>query len=148
MDNKCLNDIFVTPLKKISTYGGDVMHALKSSDNGFNAFGEAYFSTVNHGEIKAWKKHTIMYCNLVVIEGEVKFNLFDDRQTSQTQNQNMSLSLSRDNYVRLTIPPYIWFGFKGLGNNNVILNMASLIYDPEEVINLPLNNSIISNIVW
>ena len=35
-----------------------------------------------------------------------------------------------------------------LSSNNVILNMASLIYDPEEVINLPLNNSIIPNIDW
>ena len=89
-----------------------------------------------------------MYCNLVVIEGEVKFNLFDDRQTSQKQSQNMSLSLSKNNYARLTIPPNIWFGFKGLGENNVILNMASLIYDPEEVINLPLNNTIIANVDW
>ncbi|SVD06523.1 uncharacterized protein METZ01_LOCUS359377 [marine metagenome] len=121
---------------------------MRRDEDGYNGFGEAYFSTVDQGEIKAWKKHRTMYCNLVVIEGEVKFNLFDDRQTSQTQSQNMSLLLSRNNYARLTIPPHIWFGFKGLGQNNVILNMASLIYDPEEVINLHLNNSIIPNIDW
>ena len=137
-----------TPLSVFSGEKGAVLRAMRRDEDGYNGFGEAYFSTVDQGEIKAWKKHTIMYCNLVVIEGEVKFNLFDDRQTSQTQSQNMSLLLSRNNYARLTIPPHIWFGFKGLGHNNVILNMASLIYDPEEVINLPLNNSILPNIDW
>ena len=145
---KDIDGVIFTPLKIISVADGDILHGMKISEEGYQGFGEAYFSTVDQGGIKAWKKHTIMYCNLVVIEGKVKFNLFDDRQTSQTQNQNMALSLSRNNYARLTIPPNIWFGFKGLGQNNVILNMASLIYDPEEVINLPLNNTIIANVDW
>ena len=143
-----IDGVIHTPLSVFPGEKGSVLRAMRKDEDGYNGFGEAYFSTVDQGVIKAWKKHTIMYCNLVVIEGEVKFNLFDDRQTSQTQSQNMSLLLSRNNYARLTIPPHIWFGFKGLGHNNVILNMASLIYDPEEVINLPLNNSIIPNIDW
>ena len=143
-----IDGVINTPLSIFPGEKGSVLRAMRKDDDGYNGFGEAYFSTVDQGKIKAWKKHTIMYCNLVVIEGEVKFNLFDDRKTNQTQSQNMSLLLSRNNYARLTIPPHIWFGFKGLGHNNVILNMASLIYDPEEVINLHLNNSIIPNIDW
>ena len=50
-----LDDILVTPLKRIPTVGGDVMHGLKKSDNGFNGFGEVYFSWVEQGAIKAWK---------------------------------------------------------------------------------------------
>lgn len=143
-----IDGVIHTALSVFPSEKGSVLRAMRKDEDGYNGFGEAYFSTVDQGEIKAWKKHTIMYCNLVVIEGEVKFNLFDDRQTSQTQSQNMSFLLSRNNYARLTIPPDIWFGFKGLGKNNVILNMASNIYDSEEVINLPLDNSIISNIDW
>ena len=141
-----IDGVIHTPLSVFTGEKGAVLRAMRRDDDGYNGFGEAYFSTVGQSEIKAWKKHTMMYCNLVVIEGEVKFNLFDDRQTSQTQGQNMSLLLSRNNYARLPIPPHIWFGFKGLGHKNIILNMASLIYDPEEVINLPLKNSIIPNI--
>ena len=48
-----LDDILVTPLKRIPTVGGDVMHGLKKSDNGFNGFGEVYFSWVEQGAIKA-----------------------------------------------------------------------------------------------
>ena len=143
-----IDGVIHTPLSVFTGEKGAVLRAMRRDDDGYNGFGEAYFSTVDQSKIKAWKKHTVMYCNLVVIEGEVKFNLFDDRQTNQTQTQNMSLLLSRINYARLTIPPHIWFGFKGLGHNNVILNMASLIYDPEEVINLPLNNAIIPIIDW
>ena len=68
-----LNNILVTPLKRLSTPGGDVMHVLKNSDNGFNGFGEVYFSWVERGTIKAWKCHQHMTLNLVVPLGEVSF---------------------------------------------------------------------------
>ena len=90
-----IEGVIHTPLSVFPGEKGSVLRAMRKDDDGYNGFGEAYFSTVAQGEIKAWKKHTIMYCNLVVIEGEVKFNLFDERQTSQTQSQNMSLLLSK-----------------------------------------------------
>ena len=68
-----LMDIVKTPLKRIPTVGGDVMHALKYSDNGFNGFGEVYFSWVERGAIKAWKCHQKMTLNLVVPLGEISF---------------------------------------------------------------------------
>jgi dTDP-4-dehydrorhamnose 3,5-epimerase len=68
-----LNDILATPLKRISTEGGDVMHALNKSDKGFNGFGEVYFSWVEQGSIKAWKCHQRMTLNLAVPVGEVRF---------------------------------------------------------------------------
>ena len=68
-----LTDILVTPLRRITTDGGDVMHALKKSDIGYNGFGEVYFSWVEQGAIKAWKCHQRMTLNLVVPVGEVHF---------------------------------------------------------------------------
>ena len=41
-----LDQIRVTPLQQISTPGGDVWHALKSTEESFQGFGEAYFSWV------------------------------------------------------------------------------------------------------
>ena len=67
-----LNDILVTSLKRIPTVGGDVLHALKNSDTGFNSFGEVYFSWVEQGAIKALKCHQRMTLNLVVPMGEVR----------------------------------------------------------------------------
>ena len=73
MGSVSLDRIIVTPLKRISTEGGDVMHALKNSDKGFNGFGEVYFSWIEQGKIKAWKCHQNMTLNLVVPFGEVSF---------------------------------------------------------------------------
>ena len=42
--------------------------------------------------------------------------------------------ISRENYCRLTIPPMVWLGFKGLANDNsIVLNVASISHDPKEV---------------
>ena len=73
MGTVSLNDILVTPLKRIHTIGGDVLHALKSSDTGFNGFGEVYFSWIDQSAIKAWKCHLRMTLNLMVPMGKVRF---------------------------------------------------------------------------
>ena len=68
-----LKNILVTPLMRIETPGGDVMHAMKESDAGYVGFGEAYFSWVSGGVIKAWKRHTKTTMNVVVPVGKVRF---------------------------------------------------------------------------
>ena len=73
-----MDGVTLTPLKKITHPKGDIFHAMKASDDGFFGFGEAYFSTVNQGEVKGWKKHTEMTLNLVVVTGEIKFVVYDD----------------------------------------------------------------------
>ena len=45
----------LTPLKIIPGDSGEVMHALKQPEESFQGFGEAYFSTVEHGSVKGWK---------------------------------------------------------------------------------------------
>ena len=63
---------FLTPLKRIATPKGDVMHGLKASDPGYAGFGEAYFSLVNEGETKGWKRHFRMTLNLVCAAGRIR----------------------------------------------------------------------------
>ena len=126
-----LNDILVTPLKRIPTVGGDVLHALKNSDTGFNSFGEVYFSWVEHGAIKAWKYHQHMTLNLVVPLGEVSFvfHIKDQKNSFRTEN------IGEKRYVRLTVPPGIWFGFQGIGSGkSLLMNLADMAHDPDEVL--------------
>ena len=96
-----MDGVTLTPLKIISHPSGDVLHGIKSSEGSFTGFGEAYFSTVNQGDIKGWKKHSKMTLNLVVPKGEIQFVIFDDRDKSTTQGKFMSVSLSLQNYQRL-----------------------------------------------
>ena len=127
-----INDVLLTPLDIIETPGGNVMHAMKEIDNGFYGFGEAYFSEVNFNSIKAWKRHKEMTVNLVVPVGKIKFVLFDDRAGSN--NQFQEITISRDSYYRLTVPPMVWMGFKGLSKNgSMLLNIANIGHDPLEV---------------
>ena len=53
---------------------GPVMLGLKKSDNGFDGFGEAYFSIVFDGKIKGWNCHKQSTSNFIVPTG--KLNLY------------------------------------------------------------------------
>ena len=131
MGDVSLDDILVTPLKRIPTVGGDVLHALKKTDAGFDGFGEIYFSWVEQGAIKAWKYHKRMTLNLVVPVGEVSFvfHLTNPKNNFRTEN------IGEERYVRLTVPPGIWFGFQGIASERSLLtNVADMAHDPDEVL--------------
>tara|TARA_B100000579_G_C22572666_1_gene729651 strand:+ start:373 stop:804 length:432 start_codon:yes stop_codon:yes gene_type:complete len=125
-----LSEIIVSPLNRISTVGGDVMHALKNSENEFNGFGEVYFSWADPGAIKAWKCHQKMTLNLVVPLGEISFVFHLDNKHQDFRKE----IIGDTNYVRLTVPPGIWFGFKGIGHQNLLMNLADISHDPDEVL--------------
>ena len=128
-----IEGVELSPLKIIRGDSGDVLHAIKRTDSSFQGFGEAYFSTVNKGAIKAWKRHHKMTLNLVVPCGEIKFVLYDDRLDSATNGDSNELILSLQNYQRLTVPPMVWLGFKGMGNGlNMLMNVSNIPHDPDE----------------
>ena len=133
-----IKGVQLSSLKNIKVEGGNVMHALKKSDSSFQGFGEAYFSCIHSNAIKAWKKHKKMTLNLIVPVGKVKFVLFDDRDQSNVQFQE--IILSRHSYSRLTVPPMIWIGFKGLlENGSMLLNVANIEHNPYEVDRLEID---------
>ena len=130
-----MDGIIITPLRIIYTPKGEVLHALKKSENSFFGFGEAYFSIVRKGEIKGWKKHKKMILNLVVPIGEIQFVIYNE-----FSNKFFQIKLSQKNYKRLTIKPNLWFAFKGLDEYNMLLNIANIEHDPKESINKKLND--------
>jgi dTDP-4-dehydrorhamnose 3,5-epimerase len=135
-----IEGVILSPLKKIENPLGNVFHGLKKSDIGFYGFEEAYFSTVNMGVIKPWKKHLEMTLNLIVPIGLIKFVLYDDRKDSKTKGKFMDITLSIENYYRLTIPPKIWVAFKGVGKStNLLLNVANLEHNPKEIVRADIN---------
>lgn len=124
-----LKDIVLTPLARVAVAGGDVLHAMKCTDTGYAGFGEAYFSLVSHGAVKAWKLHTQMTMNIIVPVGRVRF-AFHLRGTDEFRVEE----LGSDRYARLTVPPGIWFGFQGMSaQTSMLLNIANIAHDPTEV---------------
>jgi dTDP-4-dehydrorhamnose 3,5-epimerase len=120
-----MDGVIITPLKIIQNINGDIFHAMKSSDKSFFGFGEAYFSSLNQGAIKGWKKHNKMTLNLIVVVGEIKFVIYNE-------SNYYEVVLSKNNYQRLTILPGLWVAFKGLLKENILLNLANIEHDPNE----------------
>ena len=130
-----VNEIITTPLMRIPVKGGDVLHAMKKSDYGFSGFGESYFSQVEHGIVKAWKRHLQMTLNLIVPIGKVRFVFMDNEESFREE------ILGDGNYARLTVPPGLWFGFQGVSENTaLVLNIANIEHSPDEVEHNELNN--------
>jgi dTDP-4-dehydrorhamnose 3,5-epimerase len=129
--------IIISNPKVINVEGGNVLHALKVSDESFKFFGEAYFSEVNLNSVKAWKMHTKMTLNLLVPIGKVKFVF-----TDSIENSNFfEVIIGENRYKRITVPPNIWFGFKGVGKEkNLILNIADIEHDTNEVMRKTLSD--------
>jgi dTDP-4-dehydrorhamnose 3,5-epimerase len=129
-----MDGVILTYLKQIHHPKGDIFHAIKKSDQSFESFGEAYFTTVNYGYIKGWKKHNKMVLNLVVISGEVEFVVFNGTEFE-------AVTLSQQNYQRLTVQPNNWVAFRGVGTDkNLILNIASIEHDSNEAVNCGLED--------
>jgi dTDP-4-dehydrorhamnose 3,5-epimerase len=123
-----VDQILVTPLRRIQVEGGDVLHGMKTSDPGYVNFGEVYFSLIEVGAIKAWKRHLRMTLNIVVPLGAVIYAFTDEQGTIREE------LVSENRYVRLTVPPGIWFGFKGLYTPySIMMNVADIPHDPTEI---------------
>jgi dTDP-4-dehydrorhamnose 3,5-epimerase len=135
-----VDQILVTPLNRIPVVGGDVLHAMKRIDPGFVDFGEAYFSLIEKQAIKAWKRHLKMTLNFVVPIGHVHFIFIDCLGCIREEK------IGEHAYARLTIPPNIWCGFKGIANPySLIMNIGDIPHDKEEMERKPLGEF---NVNW
>jgi dTDP-4-dehydrorhamnose 3,5-epimerase len=128
-----MDGVIISSLKKIPHLKGDILPVIKKSDIGFSGFGEAYFSTINQGDIKGWKKHTEMILNLVVPVGEIEFVVYDEHT-----KKFFNTKISQNNYQRLTVRAGLWIAFKGIGVHNMTLNLSNIEHNVDEAINIDL----------
>jgi dTDP-4-dehydrorhamnose 3,5-epimerase len=138
-----IEGVTFTSLKIIEGPLGNVMHGIKQIEPSFAGFGEAYFSTAKKGAIKGWKKHKQMTLNVIVVQGAIRFVVFDDREGSPTKNKYQELVLSpSNNYGRLTVAPGLWMAFEGLDSAvNMLMNFANILHDPNEAENSPVTEN-------
>ena len=136
MGKKLLDKIKVTLLKVIKLPTGNIMRVLKKNELKNWTFGEAYFSKIKFNKIKAWKYHSKMMLNLAVPHGKVKFVFY-----SQKEDIFRVIEIGEKNYSRLTVPPKLWFGFKGISKfESIILNLTNIAHDPKEILRCKKNN--------
>jgi dTDP-4-dehydrorhamnose 3,5-epimerase len=129
-----MDGIILTPLKKIYHPKGDILKGITKSDTEFSEFGEAYFSVINQGDIKGWKKHTKMISNLIVVAGEIEL-VFYNEHTKEFFN----IKMSQNNYKRLTVKAGLWMAFRGIEKQNILFNLSNIEHDPDEAMINDLN---------
>lgn len=136
-----IEGIILTELRQIGDERGTVLHMLRSDAPEFTRFGECYFSEVLPGAIKAWKRHRIQTQNLVVPVGRIRIVIYDDREESPTRGKLQELELGRpDAYLRLQIPPGLWYGFACISEGPALLaNCTDFPHDPAESELHPIN---------
>lgn len=120
--------------KQITVPKGNIFHAIKSNSKGFCGFGEAYFSQIEQGAIKGWKRHNRYTLNIVVPVGAIRFVIYDDRKESPSYGQFEDIVISvKDNYKRLTVAPGLWMAFQGFGEGvSMLMDIIPEIHNPEE----------------
>jgi len=132
-----IDGVKITPLKQIPDERGKIMHMMRCDGADFKSFGEIYFSCVHPGAIKGWHIHKEMWLNYAVPHGNIKFVLYDERDGSPTRGKLMELFLGPDNYQLVTVPPMVWNGFKGVGEQMAIVaNCSSIPHHSDEIMRM------------
>jgi len=132
-----IEGVLIDPLEIYSDERGKVMHMLRSDAPFFKQFGEVYFSVVNPGVVKGWKKHLKMTQHFAVPVGNIKLVLYDDRDKSSTNGKIQEIFIGTKNYQLVQIPPLVWYAFRTIGDGfALIANCTDLPHDPNEVINI------------
>ena len=133
-------------LKVIPDERGRVMELLRSDDDLFQDFGQAYMTTSYPGVVKAWHLHTRQTDNIVCVGGMIKLVLYDPREDSASQGEVVQLYLGVHNPLLVQIPPQIYHGWMCISPEEaLIINFPTEAYnadDPDEVRVDPHVNSI------
>ena len=129
-----IEGVVIQKLKQIFAERGKVMHMLRSDSPLFTKFGEIYFSVVNPGMVKAWKKHEKMTQHFAVPVGRIRLVLHDAREGSASRGKIEVIEIGEDNYCLVKIPPNLIYGFKGISSTPALVaNYTDMPHDPDEV---------------
>ncbi|MFZ3122449.1 MAG: dTDP-4-dehydrorhamnose 3,5-epimerase family protein [Thermodesulfovibrionales bacterium] len=134
-----IEGVVIHELKQITDERGKVMHMLRSDSPLFTGFGEIYFSVINIGAIKAWKKHLKMTQHFAVPVGDIRLVIYDDRKNSVSCGKLEIIEIGESNFSLVRIPPLVWYGFKGISSiPALIVNCTDLPHDSSEAEKLEL----------
>jgi len=130
---KTIDGVIIKPLKRFPDERGMVMHIMKATDEEFKGFGEVYCSSIYPEAVKGWNCHEKITLNYVVLKGMIKFVLFDERKNSPTKGVVQEIFMGEQNYIRVTVPPRVWSGFKCIGTEAALVcNVIDLPHDETE----------------
>lgn len=127
-------------LKKLSVFPderGWLMEILRSDDEIFERFGQAYVTNAYPGVVKAWHMHELQTDHFCVLNGMAKIVLYDGREDSPTKGEVNEFFLGEQNRSVLKIPNFVMHGFKCISPEPaMILNVPTECFNyakPDEI---------------
>ncbi|HEY9070160.1 MAG TPA: dTDP-4-dehydrorhamnose 3,5-epimerase [Candidatus Ozemobacteraceae bacterium] len=123
----------LVPLRQFVDERGAVLHMLRADSALLPRFGEIYFSLVNPGVVKGWKRHFRMTQHFAVPVGRLRVVLVDDRNPATPPLVEEVILGRPDRYCLLQIPPGVWYGFQSVSAEPALVaNCTDMVHDPAE----------------
>lgn len=129
-----IDGVVIHPLRVIEDSRGAVLHWVRTDSAFFDGFGEAYFSEVFPGAVKAWKRNLRVTQRLAVPVGQVSLGLYDSRSGSPSYGAVELHELGRSHgYALIVIPPLVWYGWRCSSDTPALVaNCIASVYDPAD----------------
>ena len=113
---------------------GDLLKFVSKKNDFFKSFGEIYFNEINSNKKKGWILHKKNQCIFTTVYGEVIFKLYDGRKKSSSFNNEANITLNKNKYNILVVPPGVWFSFTTKKKKSVIANLINKPHSDNESI--------------
>ncbi len=120
-----INGVRKIKQKVLQNSKGDLLKFVSKKNGFFRSFGEIYFNEINLNKTKGWILHKKNQCIFTTVYGEVNFKLYDGRKKSSSFNNELNITLNKNKYNILIVPPGVWFSFTTKKKKSVIANLIN-----------------------
>ena len=125
--------LIIHNLKVIKNSKGDIKKYLDLKVLKKLKISEIYFSEIKKNKIKGWNLHKKATCLLSVACGSVKFQIRD-----KNFKLVKTILINKKNHKYIKIPPGMWFSFKAMTQNSVVINSTDLEHKKDETRKIPI----------
>jgi len=145
-DDGHIHGVRTKKLRVIPDERGRLMEMLRSDDDLFVQFGQAYVSCTYPGVVKGWHYHRKQIDTFICVQGMIKLVLYDSRDDSPTRGRVEEFFLGVHNPTLVQVPNGVYHGWMCISEQeSIVVNLPSELYnysDPDEVRVDPHDNDI------
>ena len=124
-----IEGVKVKPLEIIPDERGRLMEMLRSDDEIFTKFGQAYMTTAYPGVVKGWHYHKIQVDHFICVKGMMKVVLYDAREDSPSHGEINEFFMGDHNAILLRIPTWVYHGLKCISESEALMiNLPTEVY--------------------
>jgi dTDP-4-dehydrorhamnose 3,5-epimerase len=125
-----IHGVRTKPLKVVPDERGRLMEMLRSDDDLFVKFGQAYLTAAYPRVVKAWHYHEKQIDHFICVHGMMKVVLYDDRDGSPTRGMINEFFIGEHNPMLVQVPPLVYHGFTCVSEHEaLVINIPTELYD-------------------